>query len=579
MADKYCKNCGEKLPQDSKFCTNCGEKVDNSDKQSTHVQNVASKEKEDIRGVVQDTSKGKSPIKMIGIVALGLVIILLSLFLLLGSCEDTTTPDNNLPNDAIADNTEDSGSDSIENPTGTPDTTRLDDLVDSTSETNIDYELLRSNLGSYGTTLVYDGEGYTSVLKLQDHSENNFTLDLSTPHFVIKLDVITFTQDEILAIYDSDLVEVIYRGNRADSKEFSEGIIRYTDKESGSILNYEAKMYNNYEDFNTLANQYLGDFDFYYRDYYILEGSLSQDQENLLNSVIDIFYSNQTTFNIEENEQGNRDIVFYQNNENTATYLLNDVSDEILNGYLVESNIKGLQGELLSIHPLSHPDTNIYEGIIYWMLDDNTGLIIFFEGFQNKTNVLDNNFKEKPLDNNPSTISNFSGAWENDGELPIITVIDEGSITMDNVSEYNVSYSNKTVTNTQNGILLNNIADLALFKMPYTKNENGLNVSVNIYGGEEFFFNGDLNYYYILDSQGKAYESNGFNQPLTEISEVPSEIELVIQLEADYIIENEDQIRMKAKLTLYEDGVDDLHNPDPNYGDVYKITKNLKRTQ
>lgn len=581
MAEKYCKNCGAELSQGAKFCTKCGNAVSNAENKGGTNQSKNQRIKTpNTRDVEQNIKKRKKPTKIIGLVIIGLLIILVSLFLLLGALEDTTTPDSDLPNNVISDNPGDSGPDSSDSPSGSSDNSQSYDLLSDTLEMNIDLELIRSDLDSYGTTLIYDSEYYTSVLKLQDHGENNFTLDVSTPHFVIKLDVIIYTEDEIIAVYDGDLVEVIYKGNRADNKDFSEGTIRYIDKESGSMLYYEAKMYNNYEDFNTLANQYLGDFDFYYRDYYVLEGNLSQEQENLINSVIDNFYSSQIAFNIKENEQGNRDVVFYKNSENNATYLLNDVADEIFNGILVESNIKGLQGELLSIHPLSHPDTNIYEGIIYWMLDENTSLIIFFEGFQNKTSSVDNNTNDKPVDNNNSTtLSNFSGAWENDGELPIITIIDQGDITVGDLSEYNLSYSNKTVTNDQNGILLNNIVELALFKMPYTTNENGLSVSVNIYGGEEFFFEGDLNYYYILDSQGKAYECKGFNQPLNEISELPREIELVAELEIDYILEGQDQLRMETKLSFYEEGADDLYNPDPYYADVYEITKTFDRVK
>jgi len=61
------------------------------------------------------------------------------------------------------------------------------------------------------------------------------------------------------------------------------------------------------------------------------------------------------------------------------------------------------------------------------------------------------------------------------------------------------------------------------------------------------------------------------------IDKLPSELELLAQLDIDYIMEDQGKLVMETKITIYDDGADDLYDPDPYYGDTYDITKTLRK--
>ncbi len=582
---KYCSNCGYELNPEDMFCTHCGQplgvEVNTKNKASTGSNNKLKK-----NWLITVAS------------LLGVVAIIFGAFIMFSDSSDKTdngnqsdvsagdeinTPGENNHSDSglnldISNNEDTNRHTGEEKGTGNPDA--IDQVLGSYAASLHIVEHISDDL---------EGNTFVDIFKVQKNDESGYVLNISTPDITMDLTIREYEQGNMMAETVTEKMEVSYWGTIENTEEvFSTGTLHYTDFETGQKSVYQVTLYYDYKEHDDTLQAYYGTYDFYYRDYSVLEGELGPKQQEFLDTIVEGYYMYSTQFTLSPNDETSRHVLFTTNanSQVEGTYLLDDLS-EISSGYLLSTFNQYIHGEQLFMRALSHPNTKVYDGMLIMNLDNGAVVAIHFEGYTN--NILEEGRPDEMVENNSVTndIDNqdipdtqdtdFSGSWYSTGDIPFFAIIDKGKFTMPSNPGYSLPYAGQVMVNTQEGFILNNLMDLNLFKMPYTVENNILKIDVQLYGGEEFFFYENMNAYYIKDVSGNVYMSNESDGIMTKIEKLPAQVELFCQVMASFSLENNSILDLNGELVLYEEGVTDGDQPDAAYGENYEIIGSLKR--
>jgi predicted nucleic acid-binding Zn ribbon protein len=540
MAGKYCKHCGTPVKESDQFCSNCRQPLQENNLQVEHKP-------------IQP-QKNMSTLKILlivgGIIIVFFVLVIVGVFLLLG-----------VPAKDVDNNQSSQLKDVIENDIASNDTSNIEKY--SPHATTL--------ISMDNSDVAIVGEEFVDIFKIRQDKYSDLILEVSTPDFQADIYIKKYTDDQLFAEIVLENLEISYVGEIINSEEiFSQGTLSYMNYDSGKMSVYEVIMYNDYGSHDSSLKEYYGNYSLYYRDYYIQEGELTENDQQILDEMIDGYYTYETTFNLNNGLQDQPQVTFVtsHNTESSGRYVIDNTS-ESSTGYLIDTSNKYAVGEHLKMRSLSHPKTRVYDGAFTLTFDNGATVLIEFEGYSDEE-ALDDKNGFGTVKNNP-----YSGSWISDDAFPLLAIIDEGTMTIPQELRYLPPYAGQDIVLNQPGFIVHDTLEGVILKMPYTMDEGIIKVNISLYAGQEFV-EGNFSAICVKDANGQLYQSEEFNGPMEPIDALPDNIDLFSEMELRYQLSADNNLELAGTIILYEDGVDDIHNPDPMFGEEFDIQGVLK---